>query len=533
MKLIISSLSLFCLLSGCNTVSQISPQPKDNVANCPQPATELPKIEIQKAEQVYTVFDYQIRNIVAETDTISFQSSNYNFIFCRGNSSWTIQPASLAKQGNEVPQNEEEYQKRLTELGDPPYQTIELNQQSYQYRVVLNPNPFPDFQVEPQEVIFELVLPDSKQPQSQVLYTLVQTKQAQTGIQLGVPSISSPFIWDNRLFWSISPEQGEGNGGIATIASYDPQTEKITLIQPQEIAGQQINDFVVAGESGNPNFWLATQISGEGNPYLPGMGLVNYSPRREDFTNGSITAYHVRNSSIIGAIPTKLKLEAEKLWLGTGNGICQLEWQTIDDNGSWSCWRFALMAKLPSEALPVYSSLLANNTDHSLKSAQDTIEVLWWLPQNPRDSNSQGRYEVRYDSGFTKTLSDREIIPWTEYYDSSFTLPNWLAPVHWVGDDWHWNGNIFVRGFDQVPLNFFGGGFTGIGTEEYNQYNMRDMNAIRGDLELIALSQDTIEVKYYSGWVNDRLLEPYLTIIPQRKLPKKQENPLLQLSRTK
>ena len=103
--------------------------------------------------------------------------------------------------------------------------------------------------------------------------------------------------------------------------------------------------MAIAGEPNNLTFWLATQIAGEGNPYLPGTGLVAYRPTKY-FRLGSAITYHVRNSPIVGAIPTQLKPESDRLWVGTGNGICEVKWQEADSDRSWSCWRFALMAKL-------------------------------------------------------------------------------------------------------------------------------------------------------------------------------------------
>ena len=154
--------------------------------------------------------------------------------------------------------------------------------------------------------------------------------------------------------------------------------------------------------------------------------------------------------------------------------------------------------------------------------------MLWWLPQNNRDSNSPGRYEVIYKSGFTFTLDNRGAIPWTDLYNSPQTQLSWQAPLYWAGKDWSWNGNVFVRGFDQVPLNYFGGGFMGISQQEYSPNNL-DINAMRGDLELVELSSDATTVKHFSGWVSDRLLEPYLTIIPIKNPSINQPNPLVSL----
>ncbi|HEY9298036.1 MAG TPA: hypothetical protein VIQ31_17075, partial [Phormidium sp.] len=52
-----------------------------------------------------------------------------------------------------------------------------------------------------------------------------------------------------------------------------------------------------------------------------------------------------------------------------------------------------------------------------------------------------------------------------------------------------------------------------------------NLNAMRGDLELVNLSKNSTSVKYYSGWVDDALINPYPTVVPQ--YPKNaQPNPL-------
>jgi hypothetical protein len=94
---------------------------------------------------------------------------------------------------------------------------------------------------------------------------------------------------------------------------------------------------------------MGTNISGEGNQYIPASGLVAYRPDSQNLSSGAVTSYNVNNSPLVGAIPDKLRLEDDTLWVSTGNGVCKLKWQAADNPASWSCWRFALMAKLPSE----------------------------------------------------------------------------------------------------------------------------------------------------------------------------------------
>ncbi len=512
MKKIIYILTMIGLLSSCKP--QISTQQQSNF-NCPQNSDYTPTLKITSPEEIYQLFNLYIRDIVSNKDTITFKTINHDLIFCRGNETWTIQPGTFTQEDN----REKSYEEIMQELANPQYQTISLNSKKYQYRVRLDPNPFSDFTVEANQVIFELITPQNQQPQSQIVYTLEQTKQAQAGIQLGLPQISATLIHDNRIFWAISPEQGEGNGGIASIISYDPQTEKIEIIQPQEIQTQQINDLVISGEGNNLTFWLATQISGEGNPYLPSMGLVAYRPQESN----SVKSYHVRNSNIVGAIPTKLKLEENLLWVGTGNGICRLEWAKIDNPKTWSCWQFILEAKLPDDGVLIYPNLFSEKSLDTLTS--EKVEVLWWSPVGQK--GDRGRYEVRYEPGITVKLDEQGATSWAEVYGDLSLTRNWQAPVYWVGQDWYWRGDKFMRGFDSVPLNAVGGGPMGIISWENTDNYRPDLYAIRGDLDLLNLSKNSTTIKHYSAWANANLLTPYLTVIPQPELEENKPNPLV------
>ncbi len=253
MKLTTVIATLLLFLSSCNSgINSSSRQQQGNPANCPQSLPSLAAIAINSEAGFYDAFDYRIHKILADPDTIKFQSNNYDFVFCRGNGTWTIQLGTLQSKSNQF----ENYEAYMAELADPKLQTVELNGNIYQYRVLLDPNPFPNFQQEAQQVVFELIALGTQQPQKQVLYTLEQTKESKAGIKLGVPQITATLSYDNRLFWTVSPEQGEGNGGIGTIVSYDPETEKIEVIQPKAIAKQQINDMAIAGDSSNPTFWF-------------------------------------------------------------------------------------------------------------------------------------------------------------------------------------------------------------------------------------------------------------------------------------
>lgn len=47
--------------------------------------------------------------------------------------------------------------------------------------------------------------------------------------------------------------------------------------------------------------------------------------------------------------------------------------------------------------------------------------------------------------------------------EASFFVPAGEPRVHWIGKDWHWNGDRFVRVLDHVEGDSLGGGDRGIG----------------------------------------------------------------------
>ncbi|WP_315790932.1 hypothetical protein [Fischerella sp. JS2] len=491
---------------------------KGEVKNCPKSAVLSLSVPGEQAD-FYERFDFHIRNVIADADTVKFQTRNQDFVFCRGNNSWTVQSGTLPE--NLKPQNYSEYSQ--------DFQTIQFQGETYRYRVLREPltPTVPDPNKD--RVFFELITPKSKQPQRQTLYTLKQLQQqtnTSIGTQLGLPRITAAVIYGNRIWWSVAFEQGEGNDGIATIVGYEPQTNKFTFIKPEELRSHQITDLVVTGNPDDPTFWMGTKISGEGNPYLAAKGLVAYRPNPQNLNSGSLTSYNVYNSPLVGAIPDKLRLENNQLWVGTGNGVCQINLQAVDNPQSWSCWRFAAMAQLPKSGLPIYSELLSQTPAFTLSPNQDneTIEVLWW---SPRDFQTRkGRYEVRTTQGFTVKLDQG-----ASRYDFGRFLPPEKPLVYWPGFEWHWNGERFVRGFDEVALNYSGGGPTGIGVNFDPTGNKRSANAIRGDLELLEISPKSTSVKYYSGWIDESNLNPYLTVVPHTKPQNQQPNPLAAIAK--
>ena len=535
MKKIIPIFGIALLLNACvsgfKTSSQANNNIKPQAKNCPK-TTVVSLPAVKKNENFYDRFDFHIRNIATDADTVRFQSLKQDFVFCRSNNSWTVQPGTLPKEL----QPQTNYAAFAQETVNPQLKNINFQGKTYQYRVVREPkfslgensNISRPNEPEPakDKVVFELVTPNGKKPQKQTLYTLkdlqdagVKAGYSAIGSQLGFPRITSAVIYDNRIWWSVAFEQGEGNNGIATIISYDPQTDKFSLIQPEQLWSTQITDLAITGDGKNPTFWMGTNVSGEGNLYIPAKGLVAYRPNSQNPNSGSLTAYTVDNSPLVGAIPDKLKLENDQLWVSTANGVCRVNWQTAD-NRDWSCWQFTVMAKLPSDGLPLYSALTNKTPAVSLSGNNSKdVEVLWWSPTNFQ--TLQGRYEVRYPQGFTVEVDEGGSI-----YEFQRSLPPGKPPVFWPGFQWHWNGDRFVRGLDEVSLNLVGGGPRGIGSGQLSPDAPINWNAMRGDLELLQLSAKSTSVKYYSGWVDAAKLQPYLTVVPQKQPQNPQTNPL-------
>jgi hypothetical protein len=532
MKRILPIIAIALLLNACgssvNSSSQATNEVKPIAENCPKDAVISLPVPKQN-ESFYDSFNFHIRNIVTNTDTVKFQTLKQDFVFCRGNNTWTVQRGTLPKEL----QPQSKYVAFAEDLVNPKFKNIDFQGKNYQYRVLKEPqlsfrknnlSRASELKATEDKVVFELVAPNSKKPEIKILYTLKDLQDAAVkagysaiGNQLGFPRITSAFTYGQRIWWSIAFEQGEGNNGIATIISYDPQTNKFTLIQPQELSFIQITDLVIAGNTKSPTFWMGTNVSGEGNLYIPAKGLVAYRPDSQNSNSGSLTSYTVHNSPLVGAIPDKLMLENDKLWVSTANGVCQVNSQAADNPESWFCWRFTAIAQLPSEGLPLYSA--ATNKTSAVSLSGETVEVLWWSYINFQ--TQKGRYEVRYPQGFTEKLNEGASL-----YEFTRTLPPGKPAVYWPGFEWHWNGERFVRGLDEVSLNLVGGGPRGIGSGQLSPDVPINWNAMRGDLELLQLSPKSTSVKYYSGWVDQAKLQPYLIVVPQERPKNSQPNPL-------
>lgn len=514
------------VLGGCEESDQGQTGQGDNGASgnvqvvknwdCPTQDSPLPAIAPPSMENgEYQWLNFQIQTIEAKGDTVVFQGLRHQFIFCEGNDQWVINTEEFQPDRNDM----------ITDFTNPPYESLTWNGDNYKYRVLLDPNPFPNFAQQAQRVVLELITPDRQEPQLYTLYTLEDMQSANAGSELGFPFVDATALYGDRFYVAISPEQGEGNGGLATIVSYDLAQGGIDIIQPAAINNQQFNDLVVTGDPENPTLWLATQQQGEGNPYLPGMGLVQVS---DPFGEGpQVVSFHPRNSPLVGSVPNRLAVIGDRLWVASGDGMCGLPWAQGDDFSGWDCWQIQLQGELPTAGLPLYDRLRAETPATTLSTSQagSTVDVLWWSPLEK--GMGEGRFEVRSPLGFTATLTEQGAMAWTEWYGDDYEPASWQPPIMWPGDQWHWRGDRFVRGFDDISLNYFGGGPQGLsypnGVENFNQF---DWLSMRSDLELVNLNAQVTEVKYYGGWVDDSLIQPYLTVQPQERPKEVKPNPL-------
>lgn len=502
---------------------------------------------------VFEQFNFQPENIAAEGNTVVVETPHYTFARCQGKD-WTI---TATEAEAEEPYD---YRQELTNIQDPAYETIEVGGSTYAYRIRLQAEWLaeqlaPETQpaetaeqapeaAEPIEdaVIFELKAPDGELISEQ-LYTLSALQDASLGASLGVPSIAGAVVTNDStanevatVWFAATASQGEGDSGFASLIQYNTQDGDLTVSKPNALQGDQITSIATTGslqasedsENSKPlTLWLGTKRSGEGNPYFPASGLVAYQPSSEALTNYTIT-----NSAMSGAIPYQLVVADESLWVGTGNGVCEVQWQTADEANSWDCWRFSATAELPSEGLELYPSFLAAEPLGKLKDK--TVEVLWATQTHPEegleeaDNPAKVRYEVVYDKGIEAELSQ-----------GGYRLANEVArravggePIFWPGRQWHWRGDRFVRGLDEVSLNLVGGGPYGLVSSSARKGFDFDHRAIRGEFDLLSLTADSTKVKYYSGWMEGAELEVYPAIVPV-ELPKKMKpNPLTDIAKT-
>lgn len=527
---LILPLMLSALLSACNAppASVVSAQGNDSdsrvqadAAACADTNTDLQPLSTPENMPVYEQFNFQPQSISVAANAVTVKTPYYTFEQCLGNRTWSVTSSAPD------PELPFDYSQYARSLADPDYETIQVNDEPYEYRVRLQadwldeqiaaddpdsapPAPTNDGETTEESVYFDIKASDGEVTSYQ-LYTVQDVRAASLGASLGVPRISGAIVTGETVWFAATTSQGEGENGFASLLHYTPATEALDIQQPTAIQGDQISSMVATGleagsDAGELTFWLGTLRSGEGNPALPASGLVAYRPATQ-----TLSQYTLNNSPMVGAIPSQLAAAGDSLWVGTGNGVCDVNWQAIEQDQSWDCWRFITTAKLPAEGVAIYDSFLAEKPVETL--TEPTAEVLWaaWENFNQPDVDEANafRYEVVYEPGFDVTLSQ-----------GGYRVNNEVARlmvgdsrVFWPGRQWHWDGERFVRTFDEVALNLIGGGPYGLISSNIQTGFSFDHNAIRGDFDLLSLEPDGTQVRHYSGWVDGADLEVYPDIV--------------------
>lgn len=496
------------LASACSPKQVVAPTTTDTssseateIVSVEQPScdpmdSKLPLQPDADGELPFERFDFRPTKVSATDTTLTFASRRYSFIFCKSDRTWGIEAL------DPTTETEADYATYLEAISDPEYETITSNDQTYRARVRLNASWLDDSKAaasdNQEQVIFDLITPGNSETISQVLYTNTDIIERELGASAGVPHISRALATDNALWWSIGFEQGEGASGIATVIQYKIDTEEVVLWQPTDLDHVQITDMAITGVDQDLTLWLGTQYSGEGNPFLPAKGLVAYKPKTK-----TIRSYTVENSPLPGVIPTRLWTDAEALWVSTAHGICEVAWAAIDVSDSWICWQFVTMADVPA-GQELYASLLAESPMETLESA-DSVELLWVTDTDISTPAATVRYEISYAPGLVTQLDQG-----ADYYVDPDSQPD-EGYFWWPGQDWNWNGQRFVRHRDQVAINYVGGGPQGIGSDNYENYVV-DWKTMRGEFELLNLTPEITEIKYYSAWINGDNIEPWVTV---------------------
>lgn len=511
--------SLVFLLVACNqstAVNQEEPSPNASSVNCPTTDESARQLDLKAVTYPLQAFDFTAEQISGDPNTVTVSTPQRQFVFCRATGQWSILPPSGSPQTTAA--------EPADLLGQSStWHSLSVAEQTYQYRATLIPAPDPTYTNSPQKVIFELKAPTPSAAIALELYNVEQLRDSGLGYELGLPEVKAALTVGDALFFAIISEQGEGFSGLTTFVRYDLKTTKLELLQPPEIIGEQITDLIATTQGQEITFWFGTKYSAEGSPSIPAKGLMSYRFQSDAWQQGAIAVHSLHNSPLIGAVPTKLYQEAETLWAATGNGICQIQWQTIDNWDAWQCWRFALVTQLSASGLPLYRSLLSTVPATTLTPSGDrpTTEVLWWssiVPFGIADQVPQkGRFEVVYPLGFQATIPEGAF-QWDDQTDQA-RITDWNDQVYWIGEEWHWTGSVFQRGFDEVAANLVGLGAVGISEQGYNTEGIQDTNVLRGDLKLLSLTAEKTQIEYFSGWVDDQLIQPYVVVLPADKQP--------------
>ena len=508
------------------------PDSPPELKNCRRAKNTSQPLSQAENTAIFDQFNFRPESVTVFKQTVAVKTPHYTFHFCKGSKDWAVVPNDLAS--GEAPYD---YERELAAIANPKYETIEVNGTPYEYRIRLQadwlseqtgvepkswPKPIaPEAESSEDTVYFELKKADGEFI-SHELYTVSDVQEAHLGASLGTPRIAGAAVVGSDIWFAATTSQGEGDNGFASLLHYDSKTREMSVLRPEELQGDQITDLVATERKGSTTLWMGTQRSGEGNPFAPASGLVAYQPKRK-----MLESFTVADSPLVGAIPYQLAVENKSLWVATGNGTCRVQWQAIGEANSWDCWRLTTTAELPKDGVDVYSSFLA--TEPAAKLTEREVEVLWIsqaLSSASAEQPSVTRYEVVYKPGFETTLSQGGY----RVADAVAKRAAGGDSIFWPGRQWHWAGDRFKRGLDEVSLNLAGGGPYGLVSSRVQGGLTLDNDAIRGDFDLLDLTVEGTKVRYHSGWVNSDKLEVYPSLRPVT-LPKQiKPNPLIEMA---
>ncbi|MEL6554666.1 MAG: hypothetical protein AAFQ63_14535 [Cyanobacteria bacterium J06621_11] len=210
-------------------------------------------------EAVFEQFNFRPQEIAVTDNTVTITSANHIFSLCQTNDTWSITSADASE--DDLPYN---YEKELAKIADPDYQTLEVENETYKYRIrlqaqwleeQLKPDTIDPEAVDPAEtttpetatedaVFFELENPDGELI-SQQLYTLSKLREAQLGASLGPPEIAGVASIGTDIWFATTASQGEGDSGFASLIHYSLTANELKVETPEEIQGDQITSLAI------------------------------------------------------------------------------------------------------------------------------------------------------------------------------------------------------------------------------------------------------------------------------------------------
>jgi hypothetical protein len=118
-----------------------------------------------------TPFDFFPRTIVSNAQTVRFLAKNYNFVFCRRDRTWSVQPATGPTRPSYTDDPRLSSYHFINRTTDPAYETLQYQGRLYRYRVIIVPSrslPQKQSSGDPrlqEKAVFELMAPGQSRSQ--------------------------------------------------------------------------------------------------------------------------------------------------------------------------------------------------------------------------------------------------------------------------------------------------------------------------------------------------------------------------------